>query len=402
MPASQAADDFATMVSDHLVVLRRYAARQVGERDADEVVQAALARAFRRRRHGAEPAQTRTWLLTLVRARAQRTAGRRMRRRRAEPTTGTTGSDAVLERALAALAPGQREAVDLCYFAGLGLADAAAALDRDPADVADDLRAALDAVGPRLTGAPARELADDRLREYAARWQRSLEELRPDEGPPAASDGLRARATVLLGAAAGFLVVVGLWSGWLLPSEPPEAGADAGALTARSSPAIAACRDGDLGIAGVRASSTLGTPSLRVSVRLVGDRPCSLRGFPEVTALDHGERLPVPVVRRPADGPVRDLPDVVVTAQRRAVVTLAWSTGDSCPQVDNDRLLIVLPGGVRPFAVDGFGEAPCGAADVVATAGPGSLDVFAIRSSAQRHRPGSCVRVTFAAPPECG
>ena len=123
MTAGGARPDFEAWARPHLTVLRRYAARQVGSADADDVVQEALVRAWRRwstydERRGAPL----PWLVAIVRDRA----GRHRTRRRdhlelaaADDPVTAREPDVDLERAIRALPPRQREAVDLYYFVDL-------------------------------------------------------------------------------------------------------------------------------------------------------------------------------------------------------------------------------------------------------------------------------------------
>src|SRR5689334_22235968 len=85
--------DFDAFARPHLPVLHRYAARLVGPSDADDVVQEALVRAWRRRstydeRRGAPL----PWLLAIVRDRA----GRHRTRRRVHLELAATDGRAVL------------------------------------------------------------------------------------------------------------------------------------------------------------------------------------------------------------------------------------------------------------------------------------------------------------------
>lgn len=130
--AEAVGDDFADWVRPHLTTLHRYAARQVGAADADDVVQEALTRAWRRRStYDDSRGAPLPWLIAIVRDRA----ARHRSRRRAELTLVTsdavvemTAADRDLEVALARLSARQREAVDLYYFVDLDVASVAAAM----------------------------------------------------------------------------------------------------------------------------------------------------------------------------------------------------------------------------------------------------------------------------------
>lgn len=125
-------DDFAGWVRPHLPALRRYAARQVGAADADDVVQEALSRAWRRRSTYDSPrGEPLPWLIAILRDRAAR---HRTRTRRhlelvaADGPVEMSTADHDLERAIAGLSPRQREAVDLYYFVDLDIAAVAAVM----------------------------------------------------------------------------------------------------------------------------------------------------------------------------------------------------------------------------------------------------------------------------------
>lgn len=139
------AEEFAAWVRPHLATLHRYAARQVGDSDADDVVQEALSRAWRRRStYDAARGEPLPWLLAVVRDRARR---HRSRRRHdlpfiegvepVEPVqpVDMAARDPDLERAVTRLAPRQREVVELYYFVDLDVATIAAALGCAPGTV---------------------------------------------------------------------------------------------------------------------------------------------------------------------------------------------------------------------------------------------------------------------------
>jgi RNA polymerase sigma factor (sigma-70 family) len=136
---AQSADDFAAWVRPHLPALHRYAARLVGPADADDVVQEALVRTWRRRStYDERRGKPLPWLLAIVRDRA----GRQRRRRApdiallaADATTDLATADLDLERALRRLPRRQREAVDLYYFVDLDVAAVAAVMGCAPGTV---------------------------------------------------------------------------------------------------------------------------------------------------------------------------------------------------------------------------------------------------------------------------
>ena len=117
-------DEFADWVRPHLPALHRYAARRVGAAHADDVVQEALLRAWRRRTtYDASRGDPLAWLLGIVRDRS----ARHLRRTRpvlpeVEVAVPTTPADLDLERALAGLTRRQRDVVDLYYFVDLDVA----------------------------------------------------------------------------------------------------------------------------------------------------------------------------------------------------------------------------------------------------------------------------------------
>jgi RNA polymerase sigma factor (sigma-70 family) len=124
-------DDFAEWVSPHLVDMSNLAARLAGSADRDDVVQEALTRAWRKR-HTFNPARgtPRVWLLSIVADRATLT---RRRRRVQAPLSDSTspalaapdGTRVDLLRAVEALPPRMRLAVDCFYFVGLTVSETA-------------------------------------------------------------------------------------------------------------------------------------------------------------------------------------------------------------------------------------------------------------------------------------
>lgn len=132
-------DDFDAWARPHVTVLHRYAARLVGPADADDVVQEALVRAWRRwstyddRRGAPLP-----WLVAIVRDRGSRHRSRRrdhLDLAAADGVATPRDPDVDLERAIRALAPRQREAVDLYYFADLDVAAIAEVMGCAPGTV---------------------------------------------------------------------------------------------------------------------------------------------------------------------------------------------------------------------------------------------------------------------------
>src|SRR4249919_3417560 len=117
--------EFARWVEPHLLVLTRYAGRQVALSDRDDVVQEALIRAWQRwstydERRGTPVA----WLIGILadRCRRHHTRGPGAVVELVEREAPSAMPDIDLERALDRLSDRQRTAVDLHYFVGLDVA----------------------------------------------------------------------------------------------------------------------------------------------------------------------------------------------------------------------------------------------------------------------------------------
>jgi RNA polymerase sigma-70 factor (ECF subfamily) len=129
-PAS--ADGFAEWVRPHLPAMRRLAARVAPEVDADDAVQEALVRAWRKRgQFDARRGTPAAWLLAIAADQA------RQARRRRRPSTHladvsarvrSTDDSVDVEFAVASLPPRQRLAVDCFYFVGLSVLETAAVM----------------------------------------------------------------------------------------------------------------------------------------------------------------------------------------------------------------------------------------------------------------------------------
>jgi len=136
---AQSADDFAAWVRSYLPVLHRYAARLVGRADADDVMQEALVRAWRRRStYDERRGEPLPWLLAIVRDRAGRLRPRRttdLALLATDAVTELAPADVDLERAVRRLPERQREAVDLYYFVDLDVAAVAAVMGCAPGTV---------------------------------------------------------------------------------------------------------------------------------------------------------------------------------------------------------------------------------------------------------------------------
>jgi RNA polymerase sigma-70 factor (ECF subfamily) len=145
---------FRAWVEPHLAVMRRVAAREVGSAGADDVVQEALVRAWRRR-ETFDPSRgaPRTWLLAIVLDRARRHARDAARWPRlhlvdthdddAQPVSGSAvGQRLDVEAAVRRLAARQRQAVVLHYLADLSVEDIALVLGISVGSVKTHLRQA--------------------------------------------------------------------------------------------------------------------------------------------------------------------------------------------------------------------------------------------------------------------
>jgi RNA polymerase sigma-70 factor (ECF subfamily) len=121
-------EDFSSFADPHRPAMVRLARRLSGG-EADDVVQDALVRAWRKR-HLFDPDRgtPQAWLLAIVAEESRRT---RRRRRATEELVDRPvvdpprESDVDLERAIRRLAPRQRLAVELHYFVGLSVAETA-------------------------------------------------------------------------------------------------------------------------------------------------------------------------------------------------------------------------------------------------------------------------------------
>jgi RNA polymerase sigma-70 factor (ECF subfamily) len=127
---------FESSVAPHWTVMAHFAARLVGAVDGDDVVQDALASAWRlRERFDPERGSVRTWLLTLVADQARKHYRRTARRLRVIATAGAPPTrdsqlerNVDLERAVQQLSPRQKLAVDLYYYLDLPVTEVAAVM----------------------------------------------------------------------------------------------------------------------------------------------------------------------------------------------------------------------------------------------------------------------------------
>jgi RNA polymerase sigma-70 factor (ECF subfamily) len=125
-------DDFDAWVRPHLLAMTRLACRLAGDDAADDVVQEALTRAWRRRStYDASRGAPLPWLLALTADRARR---HRSRYRPWSPLGADHGEHVEhqqrldVQRALTQLPRKQRLAVELHYFVGLDTAATAVVL----------------------------------------------------------------------------------------------------------------------------------------------------------------------------------------------------------------------------------------------------------------------------------
>jgi len=141
--AAAVPEDFDAWVRPHLLAMTRLAIRLTDVSSADDVVQEALTRAWRRRStYDPGKGEVLPWLLVITADRARR---HRVRRRVTHQLTEVTapGEDAEsrldLLAAVARLPPKQRLAVELHYFLGLDVSATAQALGCAPGTVKSQL-----------------------------------------------------------------------------------------------------------------------------------------------------------------------------------------------------------------------------------------------------------------------
>ena len=150
-------EDFDAWVRPHLLAMTRLAVRLTDSTGADDVVQEALTRAWRRRgTFDAARGDALPWLLAITADRARR---HRLRQRvthpltdRATPPHEDTEARLDLLAAVAALPRKQRLAVELHYFVGLDVSSTAQALGCAPGTVKSQLSDARARLRTRLGG----------------------------------------------------------------------------------------------------------------------------------------------------------------------------------------------------------------------------------------------------------
>ena len=149
-------EGFDAWVRPHLLAMTRLACRLAGDDAADDVVQDALTRAWRRRStYDASRGALLPWLLAIVADRARR------HRSRARPTEALSDGPALsldtdlqldMASAVARLPRKQRLAVELHYFLDLDVATTAAVLGCAPGTVKSQLSDARARLRTELVG----------------------------------------------------------------------------------------------------------------------------------------------------------------------------------------------------------------------------------------------------------
>ena len=140
MASTREADEFADWVRPALLPMTRLARRLAPDHDPQDVVQDALAQAWRKR-HLFDPERgtATTWLLAITADRARDARRTRVRRLRVVDDTNEppdvaapapdVDADLDLDRAIGALPERQRLAVELHYFLCLTVAETASVMD---------------------------------------------------------------------------------------------------------------------------------------------------------------------------------------------------------------------------------------------------------------------------------
>ena len=130
--APDTAEAYADWLRPHLPAMARLAARLAPDADRDDVVQEALARAWRKRhQYDAARGSPSAWLLAITADQARQARRRRRPLTRFADVPGRIRSsdDRVdVEYAVASLPQRQRLAVDCVYFVGLSVAETAAVM----------------------------------------------------------------------------------------------------------------------------------------------------------------------------------------------------------------------------------------------------------------------------------
>lgn len=156
--AAIGARDFEDLVAPHAVTLTAIAVRLVGADDADDVVQDALVRAWRRwSTFDPDKGTVRAWLAAIVVDRARRHHQRRLRERvlvpdvDERPASQSDREDRLMVEAVVRSLPRrQREVVVLFYLADLSIEQTASALGLRPGSVKAHLAAARTALKVKM------------------------------------------------------------------------------------------------------------------------------------------------------------------------------------------------------------------------------------------------------------
>jgi len=226
---------------------------------AEDVIQQAYLAAIEKLRSGSPPVEERTWFLKVVSNTAKyrlRSEANRRRREAAVSDTKTIENrpvdrelSAALKKAFAALEPGQRAALGLCYFDDLTRREAAAVLEIPKSTLADRVEEGLRKLRRSLgkAGYPAATAGVvEGLRHTApalpAGLAAKLEALVAGAmgaktalaGGAAAGAGAGLIWKALAGLAATALLVAGFWGGWQAWDARPEP--DAGPAAAKPEP----------------------------------------------------------------------------------------------------------------------------------------------------------------------
>jgi RNA polymerase sigma-70 factor (ECF subfamily) len=134
---NDASEAFDVFVTPHLPILRAIAAREVGVSDADDVVQEALLRAWRRwETFDPERGTAKSWLSAVVLDQVRQRHRRGLRRHlrpsvgevRSLVVEGPSGTRVDVERAIVHLPRRQRQVIVLHYLAELTIDEVAAVL----------------------------------------------------------------------------------------------------------------------------------------------------------------------------------------------------------------------------------------------------------------------------------
>jgi RNA polymerase sigma-70 factor (ECF subfamily) len=154
------AEDFRVWVAPHLLAMSRLASRLTTDADADDIVQEALVRAWRKRSTYDEArGSAQSWLLAIV---ADRSRRHRVRSKPPSqelidvPVAGRDVDTSVdLDRAIERLPTRQRTAIELHYMLGLDVRECAAVMKCSEGtvksnlhDARNNLRAVLEEVNP--------------------------------------------------------------------------------------------------------------------------------------------------------------------------------------------------------------------------------------------------------------